>query len=488
MDFSEKQSKTNQSDYSIIPVRKEPLLNSYRNMKDSIPLRRNCVHPLIDNARPVEPSFPSLREMDLVRHYHRLAKLNFSWEDGLYPLGSCTMKYNPIINEVIASKKEFAQLHPFSSAEQTQGALEIIYETESMLAALLDMPAITLTPAAGAHGELIGTMMIRAWFREKNEHRKYILIPDSAHGTNPASAAMAGFAVKKVQVTKDGLIDMESLRVALDHETAALMLTNPNTMGIFESDIGVMKEMLDKVGALLFMDGANLNAIVGRVSLSKMGVDLTQLNLHKTFSTPHGGGGPGQGALACSKRMIPFLPPRIVKKENGYEYFSPEKSIGHVKATYGQFANIVRAWVYLKTWGNEIDMVSGLAVLNSTYLRKKLEKVLQVASPLSSLHETVFTEKTLKEKGLSTKNLAKALLDRGFYAPTVYFPLNVPGAIMVEPTETESKEEMDAFAQAVADILSSDARKISTSPHNTVVREIDDVGAARKPCLTWQEM
>lgn len=473
--------------FTRMTVRKEASLVRFAVKEDLKPVNSKLDHPLLKKPRKKEPDFPQLAETDLVRHYYRLARLNFSWEDGLYPLGSCTMKYNPLLNEAVAAEPAFNALHPALPAEHSQGALQIIVETEKMITQLLDLAHVTLAPAAGAHGELTGTMMMRAWFEAKNDKRKYILIPDSAHGTNPASAAMAGFEVKKIAVRPNGTTDLDSLKKALDHETAALMLTNPNTMGIFENEIHEIKKLLDSVGALLYMDGANLNAIVGRVSLGKMGVDLTQLNLHKTFSTPHGGGGPGQGALGVSERMLPFLPgPQLRENAGKIEFFTPEKSIGRIKGSYGQFGNILRAWSYILRWGNQTREISGRAVLNSTYIRKKLGGVLTPASDLPSMHETVYSEKPLKDRGLTTVNLAKALLDRGFYAPTIYFPLNVPGAIMVEPTETESKEELDLFIETVRSIMTEDPEKIRQSPQNAPVIKIDETSAARNPRLSWR--
>jgi glycine dehydrogenase subunit 2 len=465
-------------------VRSEPLLKEYQHhTKESSP-----------GLRPRPEHFPAISEPELIRHYYRLSRLNYSWDDGLYPLGSCTMKYNPIINEVISGYEEFQHLHPALPAEKTQGALRIIHETQSIISKILDLPGITLQPAAGAHGELSGVFMIRKYFESRGETRNKILIPDSAHGTNPASAAMAGFITEKVPSNEKGLTDLDALANMIDDNTAALMITNPNTLGIFETGILKIKEILDSKGALLYVDGANLNAVMGIASFGKMGVDLTQLNLHKTFSTPHGGGGPGQGALACSKRMEPFLPgPIIVKQkvnnEDFYNYEIPTQSIGPVKGWHGQFGIILRAWVYLKRNADVIREISERAVLNANYLRKKLEKYLALASTEPTMHEAVFTQKTLEEKGVTTKNLAKALLDRGFYAPTIYFPLHVSGAMMVEPTETESKMEMDIFVQAIEDIfnqLDKNPDLIRSSPHNTFVRELDETLAARKPVLTWK--
>lgn len=478
---------------SSMPVRKEPLLSDYFKTGKTVTVDTGNLGGL--TARPAPDDFPSISEPEIVRHYYRLSRLNYSWDDGLYPLGSCTMKYNPIINEKLAADPLFGALHPAIPDEHSQGALSIVYETQQMIAEIIDLPGLSLLPAAGAHGELAGVFMMRKYFEDRGENRNKILIPDSAHGTNPASAAMGAYVTEKITSDERGLTDLEALQNAVDSDTAALMITNPNTLGIFEKDILEIKKILDSVGALLYVDGANLNAIMGVVSFEKMGVDLTQLNLHKTFSTPHGGGGPGQGALGCSARMLDYLPSPLVEKStkggvDTYRFASPAKSVGPMKTWYGQFGNIVRAWTYLKTYGKEIKGVSERAVLNANYLAERLSPYLEKASQEPVMHEAVFVQKTLSEKGVTTKNFAKALLERGFYAPTVYFPLHVDGAIMVEPTETESKAELDQFAEAVADVfeaLESDSESIKNAPQGTFVREIDETTAARKPVLTWKD-
>ena len=475
-------------------VRSEPLIKEYQNQgkakqQENLSKNKNQIF------RNKPSDFPSISEPELVRHYYRLSRLNYSLDDGLYPLGSCTMKYNPLINEVIASMEGFMSLHPSLPAKHCQGALKILFETQHMISEILDLPGITLQPAAGAHGELAGVFMMQKYFESKGEKRNKILIPDSAHGTNPASAAMGGFITEKIPSNDKGLTDLDVLARHIDDNTAALMITNPNTLGIFETEILKIKELLNKKDVLLYVDGANLNALMGIVSFGKMGVDLTQLNLHKTFSTPHGGGGPGQGALACSERLRKFLPsPTIIKKISGknehYDYDVPSHSIGPVKGWYGHFGIILRAWSYLKRNGDCIKEISERAVVNANYMRKQLEKNLSIASGEPSMHEAVFNQKYLEEKGMTTKNFAKALLDRGFYAPTIYFPLHVSGAMMVEPTETESKKEMDIFIQAVSEIfktMEKNPEEITSAPHNTFVREIDETLAARKPILTWHD-
>jgi glycine dehydrogenase subunit 2 len=471
-------------------VRKERLLSAYPGQQHTSADFSASQNPLLKKARSPEKAFPALSEVELMRHFHRLAKSNYSWDDGLYPLGSCTMKYNPLINERIAGDDSLKHVHPSLPIEYSQAVLRIIFETEEMLRRLLDLPGVTIQPAAGAHGELIGTLMIRKYFLSKGEKRTTIIIPESAHGTNPASAAMAGFQTVKVGARENGLTNLEELEKLLSTDVAALMITNPNTMGIFETDILKIKAMLDKVGALLYIDGANLNALVGKISFTAMGADLTQLNLHKTFSTPHGGGGPGQGALGCSARMLPFLPLEQVRMKTagnpgaGYELFDPADSIGLVKAWYGQFGNILRAWTYMKSWGSSTHEIAETAVMNANYMRARLEDILTLASPSPSMHEVVFSQDGLQKVGLTTANLAKALLDYGFYAPTIYFPLNVNAAIMIEPTETESKEEMDVFIESVHEIYQN-PKKHDHGAQQTFVTGIDETGAARNPQLTW---
>jgi len=474
--------------YSSMVVRKEPLLIEL-DEADKVEKERNYKIAGVP-LRKKPADFPTVSEPVLMRHYHRLARWNYSWDDGLYPLGSCTMKYNPVINENIASDSSFVSLHPALPDEATQGALEIIWDVQNMLSQIIDLPGLSLTPAAGAHGELAGVFMMKKYFEKKGQKRTKVLVPDSAHGTNPASAAMAGYSIVNVPSNSSGLTDLEALASLADEECAALMITNPNTLGLFETEIVKIKEILEKRGILLYMDGANLNAILDKVSFGKMGVDITQLNLHKTFSTPHGGGGPGQGAIGCSERLKDFLPSPLVEKNEQGEYrnITPANSIGPIKGWSGHFGNILRAWVYLKSYGNEIHKVAERAVLNANYMKKKLSPFLEKVGVSANMHEVVFNQKTLQAKGATTMNFAKALLDRGFYAPTVYFPLHVNGAIMVEPSESESKGEMDTFIAAVEDIfkeLENSDQKITASPHNTFVKKIDEVGAARNPVLKW---
>lgn len=466
-------------------VRKEQLLSAYSEQEIRGADFEASSNPLLKKARSPEKPFPRLSEVETMRHFHRLAKSNYSWDDGLYPLGSCTMKYNPLVNERLAGDARLTHAHPALPVEHTQAVLRIIFETEEMLRQLLDLPGVTLQPAAGAHGELIGVMMMRKYFHTKGEKRTKIIIPESAHGTNPASAAMAGFETIKVGARENGLTNLDELKQLLSHDVAALMITNPNTLGIFETDIVAIKKMLNEVGALLYVDGANLNALVGKISFGAMGVDLTQLNLHKTFSTPHGGGGPGQGALGCSARMLPFLPANQLRRAGDkYEFYDPEQNIGLVKAWYGQFGNILRAWTFMKSWGNAAHEIAETAILNANYIRTALKDTLTLASTEPSMHECVFSQDGLTKVGLTTANLAKALLDYGFYAPTIYFPLNVTGAIMIEPTETEPKAEMDLFIAAIKEICAN-AEKHKAGAQETFVTHIDETGAARNPKLNW---
>lgn len=468
-------------------VRKEQLLSTYPEQETRGADFSKSANPLLKKARSPGQPFPKLGEVEVMRHFHRLAKSNYSWDDGLYPLGSCTMKYNPLINERIATDEALRHAHPALPAEYTQSVMRIIFETEEILRTLLDLPGVTIQPAAGAHGELIGVMMMRKYFLSRGEKRTTIIIPESAHGTNPASAAMAGYKTVKVGARENGLTNLEELKALLSKDVAALMITNPNTLGIFETEIPQIKKMLDEVGALLYIDGANLNALVGKISFNAMGADLTQLNLHKTFSTPHGGGGPGQGALGCSERMLPFLPAGQIRRVAGtqkFEFYDPQHSVGLIKAWYGQFGNIVRAWTYMKSWGNETVKIAETAVLNANYMRSELQNVLTIAAQSPSMHEAVFSQDGLSKVGLTTANLAKALLDYGFYAPTIYFPLNVTGAIMIEPTETETKAEMDTFIAAVKAIV-ADAEKHKHGAQCTFVTHIDETAAARTPKLNW---
>ncbi len=431
--------------------------------------------------------FPEVSEVEIVRHYMALARLNYSVDAGFYPLGSCTMKYNPKINEKLAAADEL-QAHPYAPHDLVQGNLEIMARLEEWLVALTGLAGFTLTPAAGAHGEFTGMLIIRKYLQEKGDARKVVLIPDSAHGTNPASAHFAGYEIREIPSNAQGIIGIEELRAHLKPDVAALMMTNPNTLGIFESNISAIAEALHANGSLLYMDGANLNALLGIVRPGDLGVDVMHINLHKTFATPHGGGGPGSGPVGVAAHLLPFLPvPRIKKSKDRYEVvYDDPCSIGRVKNFYGQFLVMVRALAYLLALGREnVRRVAEDAVLNANYLRKRLEGSLDLPYPASSLHEVVFSDKDLPVK---TLDIAKRLLDYGIHPFTIYFPLIVHGAMMIEPTETESKETLDEFVSVMGTIL-REAREnpelLRQAPVQTPVRRLDETLAARKPVLKW---
>jgi len=438
------------------------------------------------------PALPEVAEFDVVRHYTRLSQFNFSVDTNFYPLGSCTMKYNPRLNERIAALSGFAWLHPLQAAGDMQGMLQVLYELEQLLCAITGMDAFTLQPAAGAQGELAGLKLIAAYHRKKRRQRSTILIPDSAHGTNPASAALCGFDVVQLQSGADGLIDLQDLKRKLTKHVAALMLTNPNTLGLFEREIATIAAMLHERDALVYMDGANMNALLGIARPGDMGVDLLQLNLHKTFSTPHGGGGPGAGPVGVKTALEPFLPvPRV--RQRGKRFIWDERgrqSIGRVHGFYGNVGVLVRAYAYIRTLGCEgLERVSRAAIVNANYIRAKVEDTFPVPFDHHSMHEFVMTLKRLKAHGVTAGDVAKRLLDYGFYAPTVYFPLIVEEAFMVEPTETESKETLEAFAQALLDIAgeaASNPELVRRAPQRLVVNRLDEVKAAREPNLRWE--
>lgn len=432
--------------------------------------------------------FPQVSEVEIVRHYMALARLNYSVDAGFYPLGSCTMKYNPKINEKLAAADEL-QAHPYTPHDLVQGNLEIMARLEEWLVALTGLAGFTLNPAAGAHGEFTGMLIIRKYLQEKGDARRVVLIPDSAHGTNPASAHFAGYEIREIPSNAQGIIGIEELRAHLKPDVAALMMTNPNTLGIFESNISAIAEALHANGSLLYMDGANLNALLGIIRPGDLGVDVMHINLHKTFATPHGGGGPGSGPVGVAAQLLPFLPlPRIKKSKDQYEVvYDDPRSIGRVKNFYGQFLVMVRALAYLLALGREnVRRVAEDAVLNANYIRKKLEGVLGLPYPAPSLHEVVFSDKGLP---VTTLDIAKRLLDYGFHPFTIYFPLIVPGAMMIEPTETESKETLDEFINVMNTII-REAREnpelLRQAPVHTPVRRLDETLAARKPVLKWR--
>src|SRR6059036_3224492 len=401
-------------------------------------------------------NMPEVSEIEIIRHFTRLSTWNYAIDLGMYPLGSCTMKYNPRVNEVVARLDGLASEHPYQPDRASQGALRIMKTLSDCLTEITGMDAITLQPAEGAHGELTGLLMVRAYQQSKGTPRKKILIPDSAHGTNPATAAMVGYAVENLKSNSQGMVDIAALSGQMNQDVAALMLTNPNTLGIFEQEIEQIAAILHAKGGLLYMDGANMNALVGKVRPGDFGVDVMHLNLHKTFSTPHGGGGPGSGPVAVKKILEPFLPkPVVITKPDGtlaFEYNRPQ-SVGRVRAFYGNFGMFVRALAYTLANGPDgLRQTTEDAVLNANYVRKKLEGTYQLPFPSPSMHEVVFSDKLQAKKGVKTMDIAKRLIDYGFHPYTTAFPLIVPGALMIEPTESESKEELDLFIESMRSI------------------------------------
>lgn len=442
--------------------------------------------------REIPADLPEVSESEMVRHYVRLSQRNFCIDSGFYPLGSCTMKYNPKINDEVSRFPGFSSVHPLQPEGTVQGALEIIYSLEQSLKEILGMDRISFQPVAGAHGEMVGLMMIRAALRARGENRKNILIPDSAHGTNPASAGLAGFEVQEIRSNKDGLIDLEDLKKHLDSDCAGLMLTNPNTLGLFEKEILKISRAVHEAGGLMYMDGANLNALLGVARPGDMGFDVVHSNLHKTFSTPHGGGGPGAGAIGVKSHLAPFLPKPTVEKGESAYFFDEARpqSIGKVSTFHGNFGNLVRAYAYILTNGGEgLSEISRMAILNANYIRKKLESVFQVAQNRVCMHEVVFSAKKLKSREVHARDICKRLMDYGFHPPTVYFPLIVEEALMVEPTETESRETLDAFCDAMLAI----SKEIETSPElllnaptTTPVGRLDETEAVKKLQVRWK--
>jgi glycine dehydrogenase subunit 2 len=436
--------------------------------------------------------FPELSEMEVLRHFLRLSQWNYSAATNFYPLGSCTMKYNPVLNEKVARLAGFAHLHPLTPAASAQGALELMVELERLLAEVSGMNAVSLQPAAGAQGELAGMKMIRAHHVSQGRPRRKVLIPQSAHGTNPASSALCGYQVVPVASNDEGMIDPAAVARLADADTAAIMVTNPNTLGVFERDIVRVAATVHDKGGLVYLDGANMNALLGVAKPGHMGADVLQFNLHKTFSTPHGGGGPGAGPVAVREVLAPYLPvPRIVRGEGGWILSEDApQSIGRIRAFYGNFGMLVRAYAYMVSLGGDgMKRATRMAILNANYLRKQLEGVLELAYDSPCLHECVFSDATLEPLGVKTLDLAKRLLDYGFYAPTIYFPLIVSGAIMIEPTESETRETLDEFVAAVRAIVAEareDPERLKSAPHRTRVSRLDEVQAARRPRLRWR--
>lgn len=444
--------------------------------------------------RSTDPLLPEVSQPELIRHYTELSKKNYGVDDGLYPLGSCTMKHNPKPMEDLATNPRFQRPHPLMSEDLVQGNLELMYGLGEELKSISGMDGITLQPAAGAHGELTGMLMIRKYHEVNDEldRRTKILLPDSAHGTNPASAAVAGFDAVEVKSNKEGTVDLEELKSKVSDETAGIMLTVPNTLGIFEKDITEVARIVHQAGGLCYFDGANLNAFLERVKPGDIGMDITHFNLHKTFSTPHGGGGPGAGPVGVKQELVPYLPvPTVEKDGDGYELsYDKPRTIGKVNSFPGPFGVMVKAYAYIRALGDEgLKKVSGNAVLNANYLKEKLKDTYEVAYEGLCKHEFVLSGSNVGE-GVKTVDIAKRLLDYGYHPPTVYFPLIVKEALMIEPTETESKEALDEFAKAMLDIAEEaekDPDLLHGAPSSTPVGRLDETKAAREPVLRWKE-
>ncbi|HEV2963832.1 MAG TPA: aminomethyl-transferring glycine dehydrogenase subunit GcvPB [Candidatus Angelobacter sp.] len=444
-------------------------------------------------AREDLGNMPEVSEMEIIRHFTRLSTWNYAIDLGMYPLGSCTMKYNARVNEVVARLGGLAEAHPYQPEKISQGALRIMKTLADCLLDITGMDAITLQPAAGAHGEMTGILLMRAYLQSKGNPRKKVLIPDSAHGTNPATAAICGYAVENLKSNARGMVDIEALAAQMNEDVAGLMLTNPNTLGIFEQEIHKIADILHDKGGLLYMDGANMNALVGKTRPGDFGVDVMHLNLHKTFSTPHGGGGPGSGPVACKKALEPFLPkPVLVQRADGtlgFDYNRPQ-SVGRVRMFYGNFGMHVRALAYTMANGPDgLRQTTEDAVLNANYIRKKLEGDYDLPYKSASMHEAVFSDHRQNQKGVKTGDIAKRLIDYGFHPYTVSFPLVVHGALMIEPTESESLEELNLFIDAMKSIAreaQEDPELVKSAPHSTRVSRLDETAAARKPVLRWK--
>ncbi len=445
------------------------------------------------HLRDEPAALPEVSELDVVRHYTRLSHRNFSIDEGFYPLGSCTMKYNPKIHEDAARLPGFSRLHPYAPAEQAQGALQMMWELERLLAEISGMDRVTFQPAAGAHGELTGLLMIRAYFAARGERRTKVIVPDSAHGTNPATASMVGYQVVTVQSDARGNLDVDALRATMDESVAGIMLTNPNTLGLFEERITEVEAIVHGKGGQMYMDGANFNAILGVTRPGDQGFDVMHFNLHKTFTTPHGGGGPGAGAVGVKLHLAPFLPVPTVERDGDRYRLDDDRpqSIGKLRAFYGNFGNLVRAYTYIRSMGAAgLRQIAETAVLNANYMLARLRDRFDLPYDRVCKHEFVITgTRQKKDYGVTTKDMAKRILDYGFHAPTIYFPLIVDEAIMIEPTETESKRTLDEFVDAMLDI-DREAREtpdlVRTAPHTTAVKRLDEVRAARHPDLRWK--
>ncbi|HIE27093.1 TPA: glycine dehydrogenase subunit 2 [Candidatus Poribacteria bacterium] len=486
---------------SLIFELSTPGRRSYSLPKCDVPEKR--LDELIPKEflRETEPNLPEVSELDVVRHFTGLSQLNHGVDTNFYPLGSCTMKYNPKVNEEIASLDGFSRLHPYQPEELTQGMLQLMYELERWLSEICGMAGFSLQPAAGAHGELLGLMLIHAYHESQGQKKKRVLVPDSAHGTNPASAARCGYRVEQVKSNEDGEVDIDSLKSAISDDVAALMLTNPNTLGLFETQVIQMAEIVHEAGGLLYYDGANANAILNICRPGDMGFDVVHLNLHKTFSSPHGGGGPGAGPVGVCEKLLPFLPvPTIVKNsaksgQGGDIYrlnYDLPKSVGKIRAFYGNVGVLVKAYAYIRTHGADgLYHISENAIINANYMMTKLKKYYNLPYDRTCMHEFVLSaDKQKKQNDVRALDIAKRLLDYGYHAPTVYFPLIVPEALMIEPTETESKETLDGFIEKMIEIAQeaeSNPDAVKQSPKSTPVSRLDEVTAARKPNLKYKK-
>jgi glycine dehydrogenase subunit 2 len=485
------------------PLQAEPATTIFER---SVPGRRAFVGPELDVPRDEAalperfrrsepPKLPEISEPEIVRHYTRLSRRNFHLDEGFYPLGSCTMKHNPKLHERVAALPGHARLHPLQHPSRAQGALQLMYELQAALAEIAGLPYVSLQPSAGSQGELAGVLLTRAYHVARGEHRRKVLTPDTAHGTNPATVTMGGYEVVKLGTDADGGVDLDDLRAAADEDVASLMLTNPNTLGVFDRNIEEIARIVHAVGATLYYDGANINAVMGRARPGDMGFDIVHYNLHKTFTQPHGGGGPGAGPIAVSERIEPFLPrPQVVKGTDGSFSldFDRPQSIGRVRGFQGNFGVFVRAYAYILSLGGDgLQEASETAVLNANYLMARLRETagehLPAAYDRLCMHEFVLTGGPMKRAlGIKTFDLAKRLLDHGFHPPTVYFPLLVDEALLIEPTETETRETLDAFAEAVGEILreaAEDPERARNAPYTTPVRRLDEAGAAKRPVI-----
>jgi len=451
----------------------------------------NPSFPITLKRRTSLDGLPKLGESEVVRHFINLSRLNYCVDNGFYPLGSCTMKYNPKVSEFLAERDYFLDIHPYMDEEDVQGTLKLLYELESALNEITGMDAFTLQPAAGAHGELTGLLIARSYFREKKENRRIVIVPDSAHGTNPASAKMTGFDVIEVKSSNKGLVSLSEIKPFLNENLAVIMLTNPNTLGLFEEDILEIAELVHNVGGLLYYDGANLNSIMGIARPGDMKFDIIHLNLHKTFSAPHGGGGPGSGPVGVKKELVDFLPiPRIVFKDGRYSFdYNHPRSIGKVKCFYGNFSVLIKAYFYIRLLGKEgLKRVGEISTLNANYLQKRLGDIIDIPYKRLCKHEFVASVKFLKPYGIRALDIAKRIIDKGVHPPTVYFPLIVEEALMIEPTETETLESLDRFVEIIKEVIEEGKRNpevLKEAPVNAPIRRVDEAKASRDLRVIW---